>query len=119
MKIKMGLEEFEVVLINGGNQNFQGQNRDTLEFVFKKDEYNMEFLYDLFSNEMITQNIVIIDDEKTYYKTDYILKISMEVKGVKIEEETPESKEVLEERIFIKMGQLSYIEKQLSKLNIV
>ncbi|MBN7773139.1 hypothetical protein [Clostridium aminobutyricum] len=126
MKIKLNDNtELNVIQVNGGGRYFQGQNRDSLEFVFAKDAYTFTELEALFADKTKTEKVTTIDDADTENPVtlgvydDYVLRVSMELKPVVITLATTETPEVTEERITVVMAQLTYIEKQLAKLGLL
>ncbi len=131
MKIKLNDgTELNVICINGKGTYFQGQNRDSLEFVFKKGDYTFDQLDALFASTAKTSKITVTDTEATTgpdgkpvtsqnVYDNYSLRISMEMKPVVITPATSTEAEVTEERIMVTMGQLTLIEKKLSDLGML
>lgn len=122
--------ELNVICINGKSTYFQGANRDSLEFVFKKGDYPFDQLDTLFANSAKTSKITIIDTETSIgadgkpiaslnVYDNYSLRISMEMKQVVITPATSTEAEVTEERVMVTMGQLTLIEKKLSDLGML
>ncbi len=133
MKIKLNDNtELNVILVNGKSTYFQGANRDSLEFVFKKGDYPFDELDMLFSDEEKTKKIIIqdtattTDSEGNQFETptehiydNYSLRVNMEMKPVVITPETSTEPEVTEERVMVTMAQLTLIEKRLCELGLV
>ncbi|MBN7773154.1 hypothetical protein [Clostridium aminobutyricum] len=126
MKIKLNDNtELNVIQVNGSSRYFQGSNRDSLEFVFAKDAYTFTELEALFAERTKTAKVTTLDDTDTENPVelgafdDYTLRASMELKPVIVTPATTEIPEVTEERIFVVMAQLTYIEKQLNKLGVL
>lgn len=122
--------ELKVICINGKSTYFQGANRDSLEFVFKKGDYPFDQLDSLFASTAKTRKITVIDTEATIgddgkpvtsqnVYDNYSLRISMEMKPVVITSATSTESEVTEERVMVTMGQLTLIEKKLSELGML
>jgi len=125
MKIKLNDgTELNIIQVNGSQRHFQGANRDSLEYVFKKDGYAFDSLDALFADKTKACKVTIVDDMDiespiTSVYDDYSLRISMSLQPVVITPATSEAQEVTEERISVVMGQLTYIEKQLSNLGLL
>ncbi|MHC1723033.1 MAG: hypothetical protein AB9836_07525 [Aminipila sp.] len=122
--------ELNVIQINGQSTYFQGANRDSLEFVFKKGDYPFDQLDSLFASTAKTSKITVTDTETTigadgkpvttqHVYDNYSLRISMEMKPVVITPATSTEAEVTEERVMVTMGQLTLIEKKLSDLGML
>lgn len=122
--------ELNVICINGQSTYFQGANRDSLEFVFKKGDYTFDQLDALFADSAKTSKITVTDTETTVgadgnpvtsqnVYDNYSLRISMEMKPVVITPATSTEAEVTEERVMVTMGQLTLIEKKLSDLGLL
>ncbi|QHI72907.1 hypothetical protein [Aminipila terrae] len=133
MKIKLNDNtELNVICINGKSTYFQGANRDSLEFVFKKGDYPFDQLDKLFADATKTKKISVIDtvtttdkDGKTvetpteHVYDNYSLRVSMKMEPVIITPATSTEPEVTEERVMVTMGQLTLIEKKLSELGLL
>lgn len=133
MKIKLNDNtELNVILVNGKSTYFQGANRDSLEFVFKKGDYDFNELDRLFADSEKTKKIIIQDTTTTtdqegnqvetpteHIYDNYSLRVSMEMKPVVIAPETSTEPEVTEERVMVTMAQLTLIEKKLSELSLL
>nr|WP_315020934.1 hypothetical protein [uncultured Aminipila sp.] len=122
--------ELKAICINGKSVYYQGANRDSLEFIFKKGDYPFDQLDSLFANSAKTNKITVIDTEAAtetdgtpvttqHVYDNYSLRISMEMKPVVIIPATSTEAEVAEERVMVTMGQLTLIEKKLSDLGLV
>lgn len=124
--------ELNVIMINGNKIYHQNTNRDSLEFVFKKGDYDFNELDKLFADTSKTSKITIIGSEMQtnekgeqtetpvqYIYDNYSLRVSMEMKPVVIEPATVDKAEVTEERIMVTMAQLTLIEKKLIELGMM
>ena len=128
MKIKlMNIAEKEVLSVNGSLRYFQGSNRDSLEFIFSKQD--MGALDVAFSKENCkqikiiaevevfdseTQEMKMVEQETIY--NDYCLRVSMGLAPVVVTPATSDAMEVTEERITIVMAQQTYMEKLIEQL---
>ncbi|QHI73772.1 hypothetical protein [Aminipila terrae] len=133
MKIKLNDNtELNIICINGKSTYFQGANRDSLEFVFKKGDYPFDQLDKLFADVSKTKKISVLDtvtttdtDGKTvetpteHVYDNYSLRVSMKMEPVIITPATSTEPEVTEERVMVTMGQLTLIEKKLSELGLL
>lgn len=133
MKIKLNDNtELNVIQINGKPMYFQGQNRDGLEFVFKKGDYSFDQLDALFADLTKTSKITVIGLEMQtnengeqietpvqYIYDNYSLRVSMEMKPVVISPATSTEAEVTEERVIVTMAQLTLIERKLMELGLL
>lgn len=110
--------KLNAIQVNGGGRYFQNMQRDTLEFVFSKEEYAFDTLDAYFADENKTQKITLSDGDNSYVHDGYVLRVSMQKAPVVIVPETVKSAQVTEERISVTMAQESYIERQLKALGI-
>lgn len=108
--------ELEPLSILGKKMNIQGQTRDVLQFVFSGDT-DMSFLDETFSDANCAE-ITILDDENIVQGVfkQYGIRDELKKENVVVQEETPETAAVYEERIFISMAQKTYTEITLSNL---
>jgi len=110
--------ELNTIVVNGQTRFFQNAQRDSLEFVFKKDEYPFDTLDGYFADRDKTRKITIIEPGAgaEYIYDDYVLRVSMVMSPVVIEPATSTTPEVTEERISVIMAQQTYIEKLIEQL---
>jgi hypothetical protein len=109
--------EWNVVAVNGQTRNFQGTNRDALEFQFAKTiPQTFEDLDMIFANPENTKRITLQGDNGSFLHENYTLRVSMSLIPVIISAETPTGPEVIEERYSIIMAQKSYMELQVESL---
>lgn len=110
--------ELEVIVVNGSSKQFQGANRDSLEFQFAKAiPQTFEELNTLFSNQNNTNKITLTSDTASYIHDNYSLKVSMGLIPVTLAIATDTTPEITEERYSIIMAQKSYKEIELENLN--
>lgn len=133
MKIKLNDNtELNAICINGRGMYFQGANRDSLEFVFKKGDYPFDQLDAMFADVAKVKKISVLDTTTTtdaeghqvetpteHVYDNYSLRISMEMKPVVITPATSTEPEVTEERVLVTMAQLTLIERKLSELGML
>lgn len=133
MKIRLNDNtELNTILINGKSVYHQGVNRDSLEFIFKKGDYDFNELDNLFADTEKTKKIIIQDTATTtdeegnqaelpieHIYDNYSLRVSMEMKPVVIAPETSTEPEKTEERVMVTMAQLTLIEKKLMELGLM
>lgn len=119
MKVKFkDNTELEVIQVLGESIYFQGNNRDSLEFIIEKGTKTIEELDEMFSDLNKTEKITLSSGEEAYVHDGYILKQSISLAPVIIAPATSETQEVTEDRITVTMCQETYIERQLRRLGI-
>lgn len=120
--------EIECLYVNGSKQQYQGFNRDTLEFVFKFENISLDELNNIFNNQELTSTMYLITDTQlsngepsvqSFRYDDYILKVSITMRPEVIQSESSDNPEITEDRVYVSMAQLTYIEKRLKILNII
>lgn len=102
----------EALVINGHNIVHQNASRDSLEFVFSKSAYSLEEIDRIFQPENTEQ--ILIGEENLYQ--DYTLRVRLSLVPVVVSPSTPDTPEVVEERIEVVMAQKTYLEKQIERL---
>jgi hypothetical protein len=108
--------EWNVVAVNGQTRNFQGTNRDALEFQFAKTiPQTFEDLDMIFANPENTKRITLQNEKGSFLYENYTLRVSMSLIPVIISTD-PTGPEVTEERYSIIMAQKSYMELQVESL---
>lgn len=111
-------KELNPIVVKGASSYVQGENRDTLSFIFPASE-SMEALDDAFT-ESACETITIIgnDGSESIYKA-YTIRAELKKATVEVEPPTAESAAVTEERITVSMSQRTYTESRLAALNIL
>lgn len=102
----------EPILVTGEGRYVQGFNRDVLTFVFPATE-SMDALDAAFTAEAC--ETIIIDE--TNIHSAYTVRVEIKKDSVVVAEATANTKEVREDRIFVSMGQRTYLESQLQRMN--
>lgn len=120
MRIKLSNgTELSPIVVTGESRQVQGAKRDVLTFVFPETE-NIVTLDDLFSAENC-ENISFLDDNgeaKHIYK-GYTIRAELKKEAVVITPEAMDTEAVTENRIFVSMGQRTYVETQLVAMNVL
>ncbi|QIB68651.1 hypothetical protein Ami103574_04645 [Aminipila butyrica] len=133
MKIKLNDNtRLNVILVNGKSTYFQGANRDSLEFVFKKGDYPFDELDALFADSEKVKKIIIQSDTTAteaegkpvetpteHIYDDYSLRVGMKMEPVVLSPATSTTPEITEERVMITMAQLTLIERKLSDIGLL
>ena len=115
IKLSNGTEFFPIV-VTGESRQVQGARRDVITFVFPDTE-NIVTLDGLFTEENC-ENISFLDDNgevKHIYK-GYTIRAELKKEAVVVKPETIENEPIIENRIFVSMGQRTYTETRLASL---
>lgn len=107
-------KELTPMSITGAKQYIQGQNRDTLTFVFPASE-GLENIDEYFT-EVNCENIKIIEDETEYIHSGYVIRAELNKSPIEIKAATDTDPAEYEERITISMSQRTYAESQIASL---
>lgn len=117
MRIKLSNgTELSPIVVTGEARQVQGARRDVLTFAFFETE-NIVLLDNLFTPENC-ENIYFLADNgevKHIYK-GYTIRAELKKEAVIVSPETTDSEAVIENRIFVSMGQRTYTETQLAIL---
>lgn len=117
MKIRLNNgNEYDILVVNGFKQYFQGAERDVLDIQFEKNKYSFNELEECFSDENNVSRIYIIDDEQNeYLYTNYTLRIKMGIVNI-MNNVSSDSQGNIDERMSIQLAQKTYQEIMLSEL---
>lgn len=97
-----------------------GSEREVMELCFWQGEYSMDELLGQLQNKGFTTEMQLIDAEgKKYLYTDYCVFVSASVENVVTERETPDTPAKSNTMIKIRMGRMTYIEKQMAALGLL
>lgn len=117
MKLIAGKHELDIKYVNGMSNFFQNANRDTFEIYIKKENYSMDQLYEIFSNPSNLETITLIDDElNTYNHYGYVKLGSIMCEKVPVDPQKEDMEVTFEERIIVKLYQLTPAEKYFAKI---
>ena len=114
MKIKLnnGIELTPLTII-GEEMQVLGVSRDVLTFVFADTE-NISVLDELFNTENC-EEITVYDENSEYKHNAYTIRVKIEKTPEIVAPATPNSQEIIEQRIKVKMGQRTFVETQLAE----
>lgn len=101
------------IMVTGGTKYVQGENRDTLSFIFPATA-DMAELDAVFSAENCESITIIGDDANENIYNGYTIRAELSKASVKVSEATAVDDAVYEERITVSMAQRTYIESQLA-----
>lgn len=107
-------KELNPITVTGAKQYVQGQNRDTLTFVFNASE-GLDNI-DSYFTEANCENIRIIEDENEYIHSGYVIRAELNKSPVEVNPATDTDPAEYEDRITISMSQRTYAESQLASL---
>ena len=108
--------ELDVIQVNGSSIFYQNATRDSLEFVFNKQQYDLNTIDNVFSDADKVRTITIEDEQGQHVYNDYVLKVSIRSERIIIEKGDSTKPDVTEERVFAKVAQQTYIEKLLEQM---
>lgn len=96
---------------------FGGSSRRTLTFELARYAANLETL-DRLCTEDNCAVLTLSNNEvgATNVFEGYVLKLKVGVESVKVQQETPETPALYEDRIIVKLGKRTYIEQQLKTI---
>ena len=109
--------ELNPIMVVGASSFIQGAKRDKLSFVFSADE-DMSALDKAFT-ESACESIKLISGESENVYKAYVIRAELKKQRVEKKPATPESEAVTEDRITVAMAQRTYMESQLSALNVL
>lgn len=108
--------ELNPILVTGGAKYVQGQNRDTLNFIFPETEDITEL--DAAFTAANCESITVTDESGAeHIHKGYTIRAELSKKAVEITPATDESEAVYEDRITVSMSRRTYVETQLAELN--
>lgn len=107
--------ELNPILATGGQKYVQGQNRDTLNFIFPATE-DMAALDTAFSSANCESITVEDESGAQYLHRAYTIRAELSKKAVEVTPATEEADAVYEDRITVSMSQRTYAESQLASL---
>lgn len=110
--------ELNPILVTGGTKYVQGQNRDTLNFIFPADA-GMETLDEAFTVENCESITIVEDNGDENIHKGYTVRAELSKASVEIASETSETAAVYEDRITVSMSQRTYMESQLAAMQAV
>ena len=103
------------ILVTGEHRRVQGQDRDTLCFLFPATE-DMAALDAAFSAENCESITVTDDDGNEYIHKAYTIRAELSKKSLEVAPATEAVAAVYEDRITVAMSQRTYAESQLASL---
>lgn len=107
--------ELSPILATAANRFIQGQNRDTLTFVFPASE-SMEALDNAFTPEASESMTLVGDDGSEYVHKGYTIRAELKKEAVEVTPATEEEPAVMEDRVFVSMSQRTFAETQMMNL---
>lgn len=107
--------ELNPILVTGGPRFIQGQNRDTLNFIFSATE-DINILDNAFNASNCESITIIGDDESEAVHKGYTIRAELKKESVEVTHATESESAVFEDRITVSMSQRTYMESQLSAL---
>ena len=107
--------ELNPILVTGGPRFIQGQNRDTLNFIFSATE-DINVLDNAFNASNCESITIIGDDESEAVHKGYTIRAELKKESVEITHATESESAVYEDRITVSMSQRTYVESQLTAL---
>lgn len=116
---KIGGVEFEYIDVREREEKYNGEDRRTLTVYCMPGVIGMDVL-----NAMLTeQNLASITLENTdtgavAIHEGYVLKLACGIHSEKIQDETPNSPALYEDRLVFKIGRRTYIEQKLHELGL-
>ena len=109
--------ELNPIMVMGASSYIQGAKRDKLSFVFSADE-DMTALDKKFT-EAACESIKLISGKGENVYKDYVIRVEIKKEKVELKPATTETEAVTDERITVVMAQRTYMESQLSALNVL
>lgn len=106
---------FSPITVTGGTRHVQGQNRDTLNFIFQATE-DMAELDSAFSAENCEIITIVEDSGAENIHKAYTIRAELSKKAVEVTPATDDAEAVYEDRITVSMSQRTYAESQLASL---
>lgn len=109
--------ELEVIQITGQPAMYNGMSRDSLAFIVAREQATFEQLDAIFGDKEATKKFYILDGagNPASVHEDYSIRTSLELKNIKIAEETNDTPAVYEDRFFVNMAQKTYTEKLIEQ----
>ena len=104
--------ELNPIIVTGGPQYIQGENRDTLNFIFSATE-DMISLDEAFTVSNCENITIISDDNSEAIHKGYTIRAGLKKESVEVSNGTESEAPVYEDRITISMSQRTYMESQL------
>ncbi len=111
IKLSNGTELNPIIAV-GGRRYIQGENRDTLSFVFPEGT-SLDELSALFTAENC-ESITIINEEAEYVYNAYTIRAELKCSPEVVQEATDTEAEVAENRVTVSMAQRTYLETQMN-----
>ncbi len=111
IKLANGTELYPIIAV-GGRRYIQGENRDTLSFVFPEGT-SLDELSALFTAENC-ESITIINEEAEYVHNAYTIRAELKCSPEVVQEATDTEAEVTENRVTVSMAQRTYLETQMN-----
>lgn len=106
--------ELNPILATGGQKYVQGQNRDTLNFIFPATEDITEL--DAAFSAANCESITVTDESGAeYVHKTYTIRAELSKKSVEVTPATEEAEAAYEDRITVSMSQRTYAETQLAE----
>lgn len=103
------------IMVTGASRHVEGQNRDTLSFVFPGTK-GLDALDKAFTAEACESIKITGDDGSEAIHKNYTIRAELKKALVVVEPATTETEAVTEERITVSMSQRTYAENQLAAL---
>ena len=113
IKLSSGIELHPIVII-GGNNFAQGENRATLSFVFPE-ETSLDEIDKIFTASNC-ESITIVDGDTEYIHNGYTVRAELKRSPEVVTPATDTEAEVIENRVTVSMAQRTYAENQLAAM---
>ena len=107
--------ELTPILATGEHRFIQGQNRDTLAFVFPAAE-SIEALDAAFVPGACESITVVDDAGSEYIHKGYTIRAELKKEPMEVTQATVDTPAVMEERTLVRMAQRTYTESQMASL---
>lgn len=127
LKVKIAKTELEYLEALETEEYYNGSNRRTLTVTCNPDSIGLDALNDLLTEDNLSSiqmtNTEMFSDEEgaepiTNIYEGYVLKLSCGIVNTLVQEETPESPAVYEDRLVFKVGKRTYIEQMLHNMGL-
>lgn len=107
-------KELNPIMVTGSTKYVQGENRDTLSFIFSATADMAELDADFSAENCESITIIGDDDDSESIHNGYTIRFELTKANVKVSDATDVEDAVYENRITVSMAQRTYIESQLA-----